>query len=85
MDNKGLTEKLPPLELVPTAVPPALAVYQSIELPTATALKSLDEPTQISAGVAVAKPGTNGKGFTVSETSVRLLLPQPVAAVFTAA
>ena len=85
MDEKGLTKKLPPLELVPTTVPPTLAVYQSIELPLDTALKSLEAPAQITAGVVVSELGTNGKGFTVSETSVLLLLTQPVAAVFAAA
>ena len=85
MDDKGLTEKFPPLELVPTTVPPTLAVYHSIELPTETALKLLDAPAQIAAGVTVSELGTNGKGFTVSETSVRLLLTHPVAVVLAAA
>ena len=60
MDDKGLTEKLPPLELVPTTVPPTLAVYQSIELPPEIALKLLDAPAQITAGVAVDEVGAEG-------------------------
>ena len=60
MDDKGLTEKLPPLELVPTIVPPTLAVYHSIELPMDNALTLLDEPIQIAAGVDMGEQGPNG-------------------------
>ena len=85
MNNRGLPEKFPPLNLVPTTVPPALAVYHSIELPTDTALKILEEPEQIGVGEARGEMDNNGSGFTVSATSVRLLLTHPVAVVLAAA
>lgn len=56
----GETEKPAPLELVPIIEPPEDTVYHLIVLSVEIALISLEEPTQILVGLAIATEGAAG-------------------------
>jgi len=65
----GATEKLLPVALVPTLLPPVATVYHCMVEPVVeVAFKLVAEPAQIDGGLAETAVGTAGSGVTVTVT-----------------